>query len=100
MARRKRFTVRLEMETAASVRVWSSAPPAQQASLRELLQTRVRAPLMHSAPRMDWSGGQPAARATAVYRLSDYDELLQQLSPSADDEHAAPRAVAARGRAS
>ena len=84
---RVQLTVRLEMETATSVRVWSSAAAAQQEVLRALLQN-VHAPLLHNVPRADWATCEHIARATGVYRLSDYNEVLQQLSPcSGDDGH-------------
>ena len=90
--RRVKLTIRLEMETTTSVRVWSSSTVAQQEVLRELLQD-VRVPLLHNAPRADWATCEHVARATGVYRLSDYDELLQQLSPSSGDDGHAVSAV-------
>ena len=77
--RAARTLARLEMETESTVRCWSTdATPAVQAQLRASLDAVTVAPC-GTEPRADWSAASAISRATSVYRLADYDAVLQQL---------------------
>ena len=76
--------VRVEMETATTIRVWSAderANAALRAALRRVTLTRCDGDV---AARHDWTAAARRDRATSVFRLVDHDDLLAQLQASGD----------------
>lgn len=78
--RTARAAVRLEVESEATVRCWSTDGAAeQQEALRRAL-ARVTVSSCSGTPRADWAAATAQARATAVFRLEDHEEVLKQLT--------------------
>jgi ssDNA-binding Zn-finger/Zn-ribbon topoisomerase 1 len=90
LRRAARATVRVEVDTPDTLRVWSSDGTAEgQAVLRTAL-SRVTTAACSRSPRADWAAAAASARATATFRLEEHDDLLRQLGSGSVGLHVRP----------
>ena len=72
--------VRMEIESTATVRCWSTAAkPSDQELLRSRLAECITVVPCALAPRADWTSTAARLRASAVFPLSAHDEVCRQL---------------------